>query len=193
MPIQLIVGLANPGKEYAATRHNAGAWWVEALCSQNNIQLQNQSKLLAAVGQGNVAGHKFRCAIPTTYMNHSGQAVNKIAKYFEIPVEEILVIHDDLDFAPGIIRFKIGGGHAGHNGLRDIIPQLGSEKFQRLRVGIGHPGNRDQVADYVLNSPSKHDKQQIDNAIQDSLSMLPAILSGDWQSVMNQLHQTQGN
>lgn len=189
MTIQLIVGLANPGKEYAATRHNAGAWWVQALCDQEHITLQNQTKLQAVVGQGAVGNHKFKCAIPTTYMNHSGQAVAKIAQYFAIPPEEILIVHDELDFAPGVIRIKFAGGHAGHNGLRDIIPQLGSEKFHRLRIGIGHPGNKDQVADFVLNNPSKHDQKLIETAIQDSLALLPAIISGDWQSVMNQLHQ----
>lgn len=187
--IQLIVGLANPGKEYASTRHNAGAWWVQAICNQNNITLQTQTKLQAMIGDGLINGKKFRCAIPTTYMNHSGQAVGKIAQYFDIPAENILVAHDELDFAPGIIRIKFAGGHAGHNGLRDIIPQLGTEKFHRLRIGIGHPGNKDQVADYVLTNPSKHDQKLIDTAIQDSLSLLPDILSGNWPTVMNQLHQ----
>lgn len=189
MSIQLIVGLANPGKEYATTRHNAGAWWVQQLCSQNNITLQVQSKLQAMIGEGMLQGKKFRCAIPTTYMNHSGQAVGKIAQFFKIPVEEILIAHDELDFAPGIIRIKSGGGHAGHNGLRDIIPQLGSEKFHRLRIGIGHPGNKDMVSDYVLGTPSKHDQKLINTAIDDSLSLLPAILAADWSAVMNQLHQ----
>lgn len=189
MAIQLIVGLANPGKEYATTRHNAGAWWVLSLCTQHNISLQTQTKLQASVGQAQVGNAKFRCAVPTTYMNHSGQAVAGIAKYFNIPATDILVVHDELDFAPGTIRLKSGGGHGGHNGLRDIIPQLGTDAFHRLRVGIGHPGDRDQVADYVLTNPSKHDKQLIDNAIQSSLSLLPAILASDWQTAMNLLHQ----
>lgn len=189
MPIQLIVGLANPGKDYATTRHNAGAWWVQALCAQNHITLQNQSKLQAMIGEGNLHGVKFRCAIPTTYMNHSGQAVGKIAQFFKINPEDILIAHDELDFDPGVIRIKSGGGHGGHNGLRDVIPQLGSEKFQRLRIGIGHPGNKDLVADYVLNNPSKHDQKLIETAIANSLSLLPELLAGNWQSVMNQLHQ----
>lgn len=189
MPIQLIVGLANPGKEYATTRHNAGAWWLQALCDQNNITLQTETKLQANVGQADIGSVKLRCAIPNTYMNHSGQAVAKIAKYYAIPAENILIVHDELDFAPGIIRFKIGGGHGGHNGLRDIMPQLNNQTFNRLRIGIGHPGDRDQVSDYVLSNPSKTDKQLIDNAIQESLSFLPAILAADWQTLMNQLHQ----
>lgn len=189
MPIQLIVGLANPGKEYASTRHNAGAWWVQQICAQDHITLQAQTKLQAMVGDGNLQGAKFRCAIPTTYMNHSGTAVAKIAQFFKIPAENILIVHDELDFPPGVIRIKFGGGHGGHNGLRDIIPQLGTDKFHRLRIGIGHPGNKDQVADYVLNNPSKHDQQLITQAIDQSLTLLPNILAGDWQAVMNQLHQ----
>jgi PTH1 family peptidyl-tRNA hydrolase len=192
MAIQLIVGLGNPGKEYASTRHNAGAWWVQALCEQHNITLQAQTKLQASVGQAEINGLKLRCAIPTTYMNHSGQAVAKIANYFAIPAGDILIVHDELDFAPGIIRVKTGGGHGGHNGLRDIIPQLNAQNFHRLRIGIGHPGDRDQVSDYVLNNPSISDKKIIDNAIQDSLALLPAILACEWQTVMNKLHPTQG-
>lgn len=188
MPIQLIVGLANPGKEYASTRHNAGAWWVQALCADQNISLQAQSKLQAMLGQGQIGNFKFKCAIPTTYMNHSGQSVAKIAQYFDLPAEDILIVHDELDFAPGIIRVKIGGGHGGHNGLRDVIPQLGSEKFHRLRIGIGHPGDKDQVSDYVLNTPSKHDQKLITTAIEDSLRLLPDIIAGNWQEVMSQLH-----
>jgi len=190
MAIQLIVGLANPGKDYAATRHNAGAWWLQALCDQYNIQLQTQSKLQAKVGDANIAGQRIRCAIPTTYMNHSGQAVKLIAKYFEISVDQILIAHDELDFPPGIIRLKNGGGHGGHNGLRDIIPQLDSADFMRLRIGIGHPGNKDLVSDYVLANPSKHDKKLIDDAIVDSLSIVPALLAGNITLAMNELHQT---
>ncbi len=193
MAIALIVGLGNPGKDYASTRHNAGAWWVQAVCDQNNIKLQTQTKLLASIGEANIGGIKFRCAIPTTYMNHSGQTVSKIANYFAIPTDQILVVHDELDFPAGTIRIKTGGGHGGHNGLRDIIPQLNAQNFHRLRIGIGHPGHKDQVADYVLGNPSKFDKQQIDNAIQNSLMLLPNILAADWAQVMNQLHQTQGN
>lgn len=190
MPIQLIVGLANPGKEYASTRHNAGAWWVQALCAADYITLQTQSKLQASVGEANIAGHKFRCAIPTTYMNHSGQALSKIAKYFAIEADNILIVHDELDFPPGIIRLKNGGGHGGHNGLRDIIPQLGTDNFHRLRIGIGHPGDRNLVSDYVLANPSRSDKKLIDDAIAASIPIVPAILAADWQAAKNILHQT---
>lgn len=189
MAIQLIVGLANPGKEYASTRHNAGAWWVQQLCDQNYITLQSQSKFQASIGETVIDGHKIRCAIPTTYMNHSGAAVAKIAKYFDLPVDEILLAHDELDFPAGTIRLKSGGGHGGHNGLRDVIPRLGSDKFHRLRIGIGHPGDRNQVAEYVLASPSRNDKKLIDDAIDNSLQMLPAILAADWQAAKNILHQ----
>ncbi len=189
MAIQLIVGLANPGNTYAPTRHNAGGWWVQALCAGYKITLQTQVKLQATIGQAALDEHKFRCAIPTTFMNNSGQAVGKIAKYFGIQASDILIVHDELDFPAGTIRLKIGGGHGGHNGLRDIIPQLCSENFWRLRIGIGHPGNKDQVLDYVLNAPTKNEKKIIDDAITESLSILPAILAGDAQKAMNQLHQ----
>jgi PTH1 family peptidyl-tRNA hydrolase len=190
MAIQLIVGLANPGAEYATTRHNAGAWWLQALCAAHNINFKSQSKLQAQIGEANINGHKFRCAIPTTYMNHSGQAVGKIANYFDLKVEDILIAHDELDFAPGIIRLKNGGGHGGHNGLRDIIPQLGSDQFHRLRIGIGHPGDRNLVSDYVTENPSRSDRKLIDQAINDSLPVISAILTADWQGAKNILHQT---
>lgn len=190
MAIQLIVGLANPGVEYAATRHNAGAWWLQALCAEHNITLKSQTKLQAQVGEANIGGHKFRCAIPTTYMNHSGQAVAKVAKYFDIKVDDILVAHDELDFPPGIIRLKNGGGHGGHNGLRDIIPQLGSEHFHRLRIGIGHPGDRNLVEDYVVETPSRSDKKLIEQAISNSMPIVKAILDANWQIAKNILHQT---
>ncbi len=189
MSLGLIVGLANPGKEYALTRHNAGAWWVQALCKDYNFALQNESKLQAAVGILTLSGVKVRCAIPTTFMNHSGSAVAKIAKYFEIPADKILIVHDELDFPPGVIRIKQGGGHGGHNGLRDIVPQLGGNNFHRLRIGIGHPGDRDLVADYVLANPGSKDKQLIEQAINQSIQFAPDIIAGNWQMVMNKLHQ----
>lgn len=189
MSIQLIVGLANPGKEYALTRHNAGAWWVQALSKEYNFNLQTESKLQATIGTLRLNNQQVRCAIPNTFMNHSGQAVAKIAKYFSIPAEQILVVHDELDFPAGIIRIKQGGGHGGHNGLRDIVPQLGSNSFYRLRVGIGHPGDKSMVADYVLNNPSSKDKQLIEQAINQSIQFAPDIIAGNWQTVMNKLHQ----
>ena len=187
--IQLIVGLGNPGKDYKNTRHNAGAWWVEALCQQNQISLQTQSKFQAQIAQGQVQGHKCHLAIPTTFMNHSGQAIGKIAKFYKIPPDAILVAHDELDIEPGTARLKNGGGHGGHNGLRDIIPQLGTPNFHRLRIGIGHPGNKNQVADFVLHAPAKQEEQKIHAAIDESLMVLPDILAGNWQPAMNQLHR----
>lgn len=189
MPLQLIVGLANPGKEYATTRHNVGAWWLQEICAQYQINLHTQAKLLAAIGQQQINNKKFRCAIPTTYMNHSGQVLQKIAQYYAIASEEILVVHDELDFPAGTVRIKFGGGHGGHNGLRDIIAQLGTDKFHRLRIGIDHPGNKDLVADYVLTPPNKQDRELIQNAIQDSVLLFPTMLAGDWQEIMNKLHQ----
>lgn len=188
--IQLIVGLANPGPDYVETRHNAGAWWVEAVCEQHHISLQRNVKLQAYIGQGEINGDRFRCAIPTTFMNHSGQAVKKLCSYFDISPENLLVAHDEIDFEPGIMKLKTGGGHGGHNGLRDIMPQVGKD-FHRIRVGVGHPGNKDQVADFVLQKPNKTDQEKIINSITASLNALPDIIAGNWQAAMNKIHQKQ--
>ena len=171
--IQLIVGLQNPGKKYASTRHNAGAWWVEKICAIHNISLNTNNKLHASIGTGNINGLSFRCAIPTTYMNHSGNAVKAIATYYNIAPEEILIVHDDLDLTAGIIKLKVGGGHGGHNGLRDIMPQLASKNFIRLRVGIGHPGEKSLVSDYVLKAPSKQEAIQINLALEQAIQVFP--------------------
>lgn len=187
--IQLIVGLGNPGPNYTSTRHNAGAWWVERLCQQFHLTLQIDPKFNARLAQATFEGKDYRVMIPNTYMNHSGQSVGAIAKYFQIPVETILVAHDELDIPPGTIRFKTGGGHGGHNGLRDIIHHLGNRDFHRLRIGIGHPGHKDEVSDYVLTKPSKEEASSIQSAIEEGLRYLPQLLNGDWQTVMNHLHR----
>lgn len=186
--IQLIVGLGNPGPSYAHTRHNAGAWLIDALCDKFHLKLKTEAKFNAKLSTWTLNGKECRVLIPNTYMNHSGQAVGSIAKYYQIPVEAILVAHDELDISPGSVRFKTGGGHGGHNGLRDIIHHLKSADFHRLRLGIGHPGNRDDVVDYVLNPASKLEEQKIRAAIDDTLNVLPRIINGEWQAVMNLLH-----
>jgi len=175
--IQLIVGLGNPGTEYKNTRHNAGAWFVEALCQQFRLSLKLEPKFSAHHTQWTFGGKDYRILIPNTFMNHSGQAVGACAKYYHIPPEAILVAHDELDFSPGVFRFKTGGGHAGHNGLRDIIHHLHSREFHRIRLGIGHPGHKDAVSDYVLSAPSKEDKQQIRTAIQEAIPVLQKALT----------------
>lgn len=191
--IELIVGLGNPGPTYAKTRHNAGAWFVEALCRHYRITLNNESKFNASVGQSVIAGHSTRVVLSHTYMNHSGQAVGSIAKYFQIPVEKILVAHDDLDLPPGEIRLKLEGGHGGHNGLRDIIHHLKSREFKRLRIGIGHPGEKEQVLDYVLHAASSKDETLIQRGMENALKVFPQIMGGHWQLAMNRLHTVEKN
>ena len=188
MSIQLIIGLGNPGKQYVDTRHNAGAWWVEKLANDANAILKLQAKFNAYIADTNINGQKIVLAIPTTYMNESGNAVQKIAKFYKINPENILIAHDELDLEPGVIRLKQGGGHGGHNGLRDIIPKLGSSDFVRLRVGIGHPGNKGQVSNYVLNAPSKDEMIEILSACDRALYQLNDIVTGNIAAAMNNLH-----
>jgi peptidyl-tRNA hydrolase, PTH1 family len=191
--IQLIVGLGNPGPTYAKTRHNAGAWMVETLGKQLNTNLKTDSKFNARTAQTSISGQELRLLISNTYMNHSGQAVSAIAKYYQIPVNAILIAHDELDLPPGVVRLKTDGGHGGHNGLRDIIAHLGGRDFHRLRIGIGHPGHRDEVHDYVLHEASKHEEKQIFDAIDEALMVLPQIIKGDWPNAMNRLHSFSSN
>lgn len=189
--IRLIVGLANPGSEYAKSRHNAGAWLVEALLQQSDSSLKADTKFKGLVAKITLNDVKCCLLIPTTYMNHSGRAVRAFAHFYHIPPEAILVVHDDLDLPPGCARFKQGGGEGGHNGLKDIVAQLGSKDFWRLRLGIGHPGHRDRVHDYVLNSPSVADQQKINAVIDEILTLLPTFVSGEQQRAIQALHTLQ--
>ncbi len=187
--IELIVGLGNPGRDYADTRHNAGAWLVEELARQYQCTLSAESRFHGLTGRIHAAGQDLRLLIPTTFMNRSGQAVSALAKFFKIPVEAILVVHDELDIPPGTARYKKGGGHGGHNGLRDIIKAQGNNKdFHRLRIGIGHPGHADQVVNYVLHKPGKRERECIDAAIDEALRTLPDAISGHWSQAMTRLH-----
>jgi PTH1 family peptidyl-tRNA hydrolase len=174
--IRLIAGLGNPGSGYADTRHNAGLSFIETLCQHFRIALTPQTKFSARVGEWSFGGKTYSLLIPTTYMNHSGQAIGAFAKYTKIPPEHILIAHDELDLEPGDFRFKLGGGHAGHNGLRDIIHHLNSRDFHRIRLGIGHPGDKDEVSDYVLSKPNREDKLKIKTAIQEALTTLQKML-----------------
>lgn len=188
-PVQLIVGLGNPGPEYAQTRHNAGQNLVEQLARQTNITLSSTPKYFGYSGRGTIDGRDVRLLIPTTYMNRSGQAVSAMAQFFHIPPEAILVAHDELDLAPGVARFKFSGGHGGHNGLRDIISALGNNRdFARLRLGIGHPGNAKQVADYVLKKAPAAENELIAQGIERSLAVIHDIVGGDWERAMRTLH-----
>ncbi|MET0003527.1 MAG: aminoacyl-tRNA hydrolase [Candidatus Thiodiazotropha sp.] len=187
-PITLIVGLGNPGADYEETRHNAGFWFADRLARQHNQPFRNESRHHGLVCKLNIAGKEIRLLKPITYMNRSGQAVSSLANYFRISPNEILVVHDELDLEPGQVRLKTGGGHAGHNGLRDIMSALGSRDFHRLRIGIDHPNDRNMVVDYVLGRPSKIDREAIDGAIDDAIECLNEVVKGELSKVMNRLH-----
>jgi PTH1 family peptidyl-tRNA hydrolase len=188
--IRLVVGLGNPGKEYERTRHNAGFWLVERFAAQSGVALRKDGKYQALVGRLGTAGGTAGAwlVMPQGFMNASGHAVQMLAGFFKIPAAEILVVHDELDFAPGVAKMKQGGGIAGHNGLRDISHRLGTHDYWRLRLGIGHPGDRNVVAEYVLGRPSVEDKEAIDGAIARGVEVLPLCLAGDMQGAMQKLH-----
>ena len=184
--IRLIVGLGNPGKEYEATRHNAGFWLVERFAVRERIGLKKEARYQAYVGRHASSGAWL--LLPQTYMNASGRAVGLLAGFFKIAASEVLVAHDELDFPPGTAKLKQGGGVAGHNGLRDIAARLGSLDFWRLRLGIGHPGDKNLVADYVLRKPAPEDRAAIERSIERALDVLPLCVAGDIQGAMLKLH-----
>ena len=186
MAIRLVVGLGNPGKEYERTRHNAGFWLVERYAKSNGVALRKDAKFQALVGRMDSAGAWL--LLPQTFMNRSGSPVQMLAGFFKIKPEEILVVHDELDFEPGVARLKQGGGIAGHNGLRDISQRLGSHDYWRLRLGVGRPPAGREGADYVLEKPMAEDKAAIDASIDKALALLPQMLAGDMQGAMNKLH-----
>lgn len=191
MPIQLIVGLGNPGDEYRGTRHNAGADFVAELARLHGTSLQPDSKFYGLAGRVQAQGLDLRLLVPTTFMNRSGQSVSAMAKFYKVEPEQVLVAHDELDFEPGIARFKDGGGHGGHNGLRDISKAIGDD-YLRLRLGIGHPGNARDVSNYVLKRPSQADRQRIDDSIDEAIRALPLLVNGDWARATHQLHTATG-
>lgn len=191
MPIRLIVGLGNPGPKYENTRHNAGALFVESLARRYKTGLQGEKRFSGLTARTTIDGEDVRLLIPTTYMNLSGQAVSSMANFYKIAPAEVLVAHDELDMEAGVARLKQGGGHGGHNGLRDTISALGNNAgFIRLRLGIGHPGSSDQVTGYVLSRAPAEQQSALDAAIEASLDSLPLIVSGDLAGAMNQLHRT---
>ncbi|CEG57965.1 aminoacyl-tRNA hydrolase [Legionella fallonii] len=188
MAIKLIIGLRNPGSAYEQTRHNAGGWLTFALAQRHNARFKIDKKMQAEVAELESNNDSCKLALPLTFMNLSGQPTRAICQFYRIQPEELLVVHDELDLPVGRIKLKTGGGHGGHNGLRDITAQLGSSEFHRLRIGIGHPGHRDQVHQYVLGKPSVHDKQLIFDAIDRGIAVMPLVLSGDIARAMNQLN-----
>lgn len=186
--MKLIVGLGNPGREYAATRHNAGAWWIFRLADALRMTLKAEARfhgLCARTGQGDA---ELWLLNPQTYMNASGKSVAALCRYYKIQPEQILVVHDELDLPPGTSRLKLGGGLGGHNGLKDIAAHLATRDFWRLRIGIGHPGDRNAVVSYVLQPPRKEEAPLIDEAIHRSLEVWPLIVEGNCQAAMLKLH-----
>ncbi|NNF97692.1 MAG: aminoacyl-tRNA hydrolase [Halobacteria archaeon] len=186
--VDLIVGLGNPGPEYEHTRHNAGFWFVDAVARAQGAPFRMEKKFHGEVARFYAGGHDIWLLKPDTFMNNSGQAVQALARFYKIDLAHILVAHDDLDLPPGTARLKQGGGHGGHNGLRDIISKMGGNGFQRLRLGIGHPGDKNRVTGHVLKKSSSDDQVEIERAIEQAMNVLPDVINGDLQKAMNQLH-----
>jgi PTH1 family peptidyl-tRNA hydrolase len=180
--IRLIVGLGNPGREYADTRHNAGFWFCERLADRLGVSLSLESRFHGLVGHGRQQG--VWLLLPQTFMNRSGQAVGALARFHRILPAETLVVHDELDIPPGQLRLKFGGGLGGHNGLKDITAHLGTQEFWRLRVGIGHPGDRNEVVNYVLKPPRREERDEIDPALDRAIELWPLIQAGDWNAAV---------
>jgi len=188
MSIQLIVGLGNPGAEYEDTRHNAGFWWINAICREYGITLAHENKFLGRVGRLKLKGHESWLLTPMTFMNASGQAVGAISRFYRIPAADILVVHDELDLPAGTAKLKRGGGNGGHNGLKDISKHLGVTDYWRLRLGISHPGDAREVINYVLHAPSRDEAAQIESAIMSTTTLLPMLLAGEFEAAMLKLH-----
>ncbi len=186
--ISLIVGLGNPGSQYEDTRHNAGFWFVDLLAQRFGAAFKPESRFHGASCRIQVSGKECWLLKPSTFMNRSGQSASSLARYYKIPVENLLVAHDELDFPAGELRLKKGGGHAGHNGLRDIMSAMSGD-FYRLRIGIGHPGDRDRVSDYVLSRPSRGDHECICVGLEKAADALQLIVEGEIQKAMGLLHR----
>ena len=188
--IKLFVGLGNPGPDYEATRHNAGFWWIDALARELKVNLVPERSYYGLAGRTSVNGQSVWLLQPQTFMNLSGKSVASLARFFKIQPEEILVVHDELDLPPGQVKLKRGGSHAGHNGLRDIHAQLGSPDYWRLRIGIGHPGEKSEVANWVLKKPAPDQRTLIEDSIAHSLKAHAAMLAGDMDKATLLVHTT---
>ncbi len=188
--IKLFVGLGNPGPDYEATRHNAGFWWIDALARELKVNLVPERSYYGLAGRTSVNGQSVWLLQPQTFMNLSGKSVASLARFFKIQPEEILVVHDELDLLPGQVKLKRGGSHAGHNGLRDIHAQLGSPDYWRLRIGIGHPGEKSEVANWVLKKPAPDQRTLIEDSIAHSLKAHTAMLAGDMDKATLLVHTT---
>lgn len=185
--IKLLVGLGNPGDKYAATRHNAGFWWIDQLAMSTKSPLALDAKFFGISGKLSPTSDVWLLK-PTTFMNASGKAVAALSNYYKILPEQILVIHDELDLPPNTAKLKKGGGHGGHNGLKDIVAALGTANFWRLRIGIGHPGDRNEVINFVLKAPLKNEQSAINQCIDESMQIVPHLLSADFEAAMLKLH-----
>lgn len=186
--IQLLVGLGNPGAEYEDTRHNAGFWWIDEICREHGCTLSGEAKFFGRAGRLKLGPHEAWLLQPTTFMNASGRAVAALARFYRIAPHNILVIHDELDLPPGNAKLKRGGGNGGHNGLKDISAQLGTPDYWRLRLGIGHPGEKSAVVNYVLHAPAREENALITHTIAGSADLLPQLLSGEFEAAMLKLH-----
>lgn len=188
-PLKLIVGLGNPGPQHDSNRHNAGVIFLHHLCKSYDGNLRAESKFSGEYASINIDGRDVKVLFPTTFMNHSGKAVAAVCKFFKIEPENMLVAYDEIDFEVGIARFKEGGGHGGHNGIRDIINALGGKKdFYRLRIGVGHPGHKSMVSNHVLSDPSRSEADLIMSNIEDAIRVMPQAVAGNWEEAMHRLH-----
>lgn len=186
--IKLIVGLGNPGDEYEKTRHNAGFWWIDEVCRAHGVILSGESKFFGRAGRLKLGARECWLLQPMTFMNASGRAVAALARFYRIAPHNILVVHDELDLPPGAAKLKRGGGNGGHNGLKDIAAQLGTPDYWRLRIGIGHPGEKSAVVNFVLKPPGKEEAALIEDTIYDSAKQLPMLLEGSFEAAMLKLH-----
>jgi len=188
--IRLIVGLGNPGREYESTRHNVGFRWVDELARMQNLSFKSEVKFHGLMARGQTHGHEVLLLKPQTFMNVSGRSVGAVAQFYKIAPEEMLVVHDELDLPPGSAKLKLGGGHGGHNGLKDVIAHLGIRDFWRLRLGIGHPGERSEVSNYVLNDPRREDRELIEAAMQKAQDVAHLVIEGKTEAAMLKLHSS---
>ena len=187
--VQLIVGLGNPCQQYEQTRHNAGASLISILSQQYASDLKLEERFFGFIARVKVDIQDVRLLIPNTYMNLSGKSIAAFARFYQISPENILIVHDDIDLAPGISKYKIGGGHGGHNGLKDTIRALGNNSnFARLRIGVGHPGESDEVVNFVLKKASQNEQKLINESIINCISTIPLAVTGKWNEAMKDLH-----
>ncbi len=187
--LKLIVGLGNPGPQHDSNRHNAGVIFLHQLCKSYGGNLRGESKFFGEFGAINIAGNDVKLLFPSTFMNHSGKAVAAVCKFFKIEPKNALVAYDEIDFDVGIARLKEGGGHGGHNGIRDIINAFGGNRdFYRLRIGVGHPGDKSMVSNHVLSNPSRSEADLIKRVIEDAVHVMPKAVTGEWEEAMRLLH-----